>query len=52
MRPLTCYFIKIKKNNQYKQVRTYQEVLLNKFMEKIQRHLNDLNNILYKNNTY
>lgn len=44
MRPLTCYFTKINKNNLYKQVRTFKEDLLEQFREKL-RDQNDLNKI-------
>ena len=44
MRPLTCYFTKINKNNLYKQVRTFKEDLLEQVREKL-RDQNDLNNI-------
>ena len=44
MRPLTCYFTKINKNNLYKQVRTFKEDLSERFREKL-RDQNDLNKI-------
>ena len=44
MRPLTCYFTKINKNNLDKQVRTFKEDLLEQFREKL-RDQNDLNKI-------
>ena len=44
MRPLTCYFTKINKNNLYQQVRTFKEDLSERFREKL-RDQNDLNKI-------
>ena len=44
MKPLTCYFTKINKNNLYKLVRTFKEDLSEQFRDKL-RDQNDLNKI-------